>query len=72
MVYLPGNTAAWATVNYQKRRLSRLSEDEIAEFLTKTERKCKNTQNISLVDGFEEYVQERASSETVLRNKPKF
>ena len=42
MVYLPyGNTAAWATVNYQKRRLSRLSEDEIAEFLTKTERKMQ-------------------------------
>ena len=30
-----------------RKRRSRLSEDEIEEFLTKTERtKCKNTQNI--------------------------
>ena len=62
MVYLPRNTAAWATVNYQKRRLSRLSEDEIAEFLTKTERKkFKITQNILLIGCFlcfEEYLQE--------------
>ena len=34
-----------------KKWRSRLSEDEVAEFLTKTARnKCKNTQNISLVD----------------------
>ena len=36
---------------WTKKWRSRLSEDEVAEFLTKTARnKCKNTQNISLVD----------------------
>ena len=44
---------------------SRLSEDEIAEFLTETERKeKKNTQNILLdicYQLFEEYPQERPS-----------
>ena len=36
---------------WTKKWRSRLSEDEVAEFLTKTARnKCKNIQNISLVD----------------------
>ena len=36
---------------WTKKWRSRLSEDEVAEFLTKTARnKCKNVQNISLVD----------------------
>ena len=36
---------------WTKKWRSQLSEDEVAEFLTKTARdKCKNTQNISLVD----------------------
>ena len=39
-----------------RKRRSRLSEDEIEEFLTKTERtKCKNTQNI-LFNGSYMYV----------------
>ena len=43
-----------------KKWCSRLSEDEIAEFLPKTERKkCKNTQNIA--DVIEEYLQEKTS-----------
>ena len=36
---------------WTKKWRSRLSEDEVAEFLTKTARKkCKNTQSMSLVD----------------------
>ena len=46
----------------KKTRRSRLSENEIAEFLTTLNIKCKNTQNIS-IDGcylrFEEYLQEK-------------
>ena len=51
MVYMIGNEAAWANSELKKWR-SRLSDDEIAEYLTKTERKkCKYEQNI-LLDGF--------------------
>ena len=72
LVYLIGNEAACManrlSINVISRRAgvavySRLSEDEIAEFLTETERKeNKNTQNI-LLDIcyllFEEYPQKR-------------
>ena len=72
MVYLIGNEAACManrlSLNVISRRAgvavySRLSEDEIAEFLTETERKeNKNTQNILLNICyllFEEYPQKR-------------
>ena len=47
------STRSWLAVIHEwtKKWRSRLSEDKVAEFLTKTARnKCKNTQNISLVD----------------------
>ena len=72
MVYLIGNEAECManrlSINVISRRAgvavySRLSEDEIAEFLTETERKeNKNTQNILLNICyllFEEYPQKR-------------
>ena len=41
--------AVYSRVNQKKMALTRLSENEIAEFLTKTERKeSKNTQNMLL------------------------
>ena len=53
-------------MNLKKWWRSRLPEDEITEFLTKTERtKCNNRQNIHLLDGyyllFEQYLQEKSS-----------
>ena len=60
---------------WSKKWRSRLSEDELAEFL----KKCKNTQNILLDRSyllFEEYLQEKKNIflylETVPRNGPKF
>ena len=48
MVYLIGIEASWAIDQRPKWRLL-LSEDEIDEFLTKTERKkCKSAQNVLL------------------------
>ena len=48
MVYLIGNEASRAIDHRPKWRLL-LSEDEIDEFVTKTERKkCKSTQNVLL------------------------
>lgn len=38
-IYLPGNEAAWVTEpTIEKKYRSQLSEDEIVELLTKTER----------------------------------
>ena len=88
LVYLIGNEAACManrlSINVISLRAgvavySRLSEDEIAEFLTETERKeNKNTQNI-LLDIcyllFEEYPQKKTLClypETVPKNRPKF
>ena len=60
---------------WSKKWRSRLSEDELAEFL----KKCKNTQNILLDRSyllFEEYLQKKKNIflylETVPRNGPKF
>ena len=68
MAYWLGNGVdRWYDIYLETRLLgrSRLSEDEKAEFFTKTERKkCKNTQNI-LLDGcyllFEQYLLENTS-----------
>ena len=48
MVYLIENEASWA-IDHWPKWLLLLSEDEIDEFLTKTERKkCKSAQNVLL------------------------
>ena len=46
MVYLPGNQAAWGNSEPKEGvHAFQFSKNEIAEFLTETERKkCKNTQ----------------------------
>ena len=75
MVYLIGLEAAWAIDHRSMPFPSVATEDEIAEFLTKTQRnECKNMQNRSF-DGcylrFEEYVKEKTFV-YILRPKPKF
>ena len=82
MVYLIGNEASWAIDHRPKWRLL-LSEDEIDEFLTKTERKkCKSTQNV-LHDEWDQRFWEVSARyntclyptsypETATRNGPKF
>ena len=80
MLYLLENEAAWATANFKNGVLLRslLSDDKIAQFLTKTQRKkCKNSKKILLGECyllFEEQLQEKncLSAETEPRNKPKF
>ena len=87
MAYWLGNEVAWAIEEAQRPSYSRVNqkkvaiEDEIAKFLTKTERKeSKNTQIILLNACyllFEEYLHEKKNNlyldlETMAKNKPKF